>query len=231
MSRTPVLLAWSSGKDSAWALHELRRSSDLEVVGLLTTLSAPYERVSMHAVRRDVLAAQAEAVGLPLLPVEIPAPCSADEYETVMSHAMARARAEGIAGVAFGDLHLADVRAYRERQLARIGMSALFPLWRRPTRALAEETIAAGLRAWITCVDPRKMSRADAGAAFDEDLLGRLPGHVDPCGENGEFHTFAWDGPMFRRPVPVERGPTVERDGFVFADFSLASASPLEHVS
>jgi uncharacterized protein (TIGR00290 family) len=231
MSRTKVLLAWSSGKDSAWALHALRRSSELDVVGLLTTISAPYARVSMHAVRREVLEAQATAVGLPLLPVEIPAPCSGEEYEKAMRRAMERARAEGISGVAFGDLHLSDVRTYRERQLGRIGMSAFFPLWGSATRALAEEMIAARLSAWVTCVDPRVMARAEAGAAFDRDFIGRLPENVDPCGEYGEFHTFVWDGPMFRRAVPVERGRAVERDGFVFADLRLASADRLERVS
>ncbi|MBN2369675.1 MAG: adenine nucleotide alpha hydrolase [Vicinamibacteria bacterium] len=231
MSRTPILLAWSSGKDSAWALHTLRRSSDLEVVGLLTTVSSPYARVSMHAVRFDVLEAQADAVGLPLLPVEIPAPCSGDEYEKAMSRSMERARAEGVAGVAFGDLHLADVKTYRERQLARVDLLAFFPLWGRAPRALAEEMIASGLRAWITCVDPRVMTRADAGAAFDRNFLDRMHGDVDYCGENGEFHTFVWDGPMFRRSVPVARGPVVERDGFVFADLLLAGTRRLERVS
>ena len=219
MSRKPrVLLAWSSGKDSAMSLHVLRQEGEVEVVGLLTTLNQAFDRVAMHAVRRALLLAQAEAAGLPLVVVPIPWPCPNDAYEAAMSAALDEARADGVEGVAFGDLFLEDIRRYREEKLAGTGLRPIFPLWQRPTRALAEEMIAGGLRARITCIDPRVLPPTFAGRAFDADLLADLPGSVDPCGENGEFHTFAWDGPMFRHPIPIELGEVVERDGFVFAD-------------
>jgi uncharacterized protein (TIGR00290 family) len=211
-------MAWSSGKDSAWALHTLRRSPDVDVVGLLTTVNAQHERVAMHAVRRTLLEAQAAAVGLPLTVVEIPWPCSNEEYVEAMGRAMTAARANDIAAVAFGDLYLEDVRRYREQQLKGTGITPLFPLWLRPTAALAREMIASGLRATLTCVDPRAVPAALAGRSFDAALLAELPATADPCGENGEFHTFAWDGPMFAHRVPVRFGETVTRDGFVFAD-------------
>jgi uncharacterized protein (TIGR00290 family) len=185
---------------------------------LLTTVNATHGRVAMHAVRRELLALQAEAVGLPLRTVELPHPCSNDDYEAAVARALAGVAAEGIAGIAFGELFLADVRAYRERQVRALGLQSVFPLWGRDTSQLAGEMVRSGLRAQLTCVDPRACPREFAGAAFDEDLLRDLPEEVDRCGENGEFHTFAWDGPMFERPVPVRRGPVVERDGFVFAD-------------
>jgi uncharacterized protein (TIGR00290 family) len=218
MSRRKILLAWSSGKDSAWSLHVLRRRHDVDVVGLLTTLNQVHDRVAMHAVRRTLLQAQAEAAGLPLSIVRIPSPCSNAEYEAAMSAALDAARAGGVQGVAFGDLFLEDIRRYRERQMAPTGLELFFPLWQRPTAALAREMIAAGLRAHLTCVDPRVLPSAFAGRAFDASLLADLPPGVDPCGENGEFHTFAWDGPMFRHPVRITPGEVVERDGFVFAD-------------
>jgi uncharacterized protein (TIGR00290 family) len=214
----PVLLAWSSGKDSAWSLHVLRQRTDVQVVGLLSTLSEAHDRVAMHAVRRTLLEAQSRAAGLPLTLVRIPSPCSNAEYEAAMGQAVASARAAGVRGVAFGDLFLDDVRRYRERQMAACGLEPVFPLWRRPTGALAREMLAGGLRARLTCVDPRVLAPDFAGRAFDASLLADLPPGVDPCGENGEFHTFAWDGPMFREPVPVRGGEVVERDGFVFAD-------------
>jgi uncharacterized protein (TIGR00290 family) len=222
--RARLLLAWSSGKDSAWSLHVLRQDPSVEVVGLLTTVTEAYDRVAMHAVRRALLEAQAEAAGLPLVPVTIPSPCPNEVYEAAMAAAIADARARGVTGIAFGDLFLEDIRRYRERQMSGTGLSLHFPLWRRPTAALAEEMIRGGLRARLTCVDPRVMPAELAGAAFDRDLLARLPPGVDPCGENGEFHTFAWDGPMLRRPVPVRPGEVVARDGFVFADFLPAEA-------
>jgi uncharacterized protein (TIGR00290 family) len=225
MSRVPTLVAWSSGKDSAWALDALRRSSDTEVVGLLTTVSAPHQRVSMHAVRRALLEAQAEAVDLPLRVVELPAPCSDADYQVLMAHAMERAHADGVRAVAFGDLFLADVRRYRERQLAGTGIAPLFPLWGQPTWALAESMLAAGLRAFVTCVDPVKLPADVAGRPYDRALLATLPPSADPCGERGEFHTFVWDGPAFRRPVPVRVGEVVRRDGFVFADLVPESTS------
>ena len=223
-SRAPILLAWSSGKDSAWSLHALRQDPSVEVVGLLTTINETYDRVAMHAVRRALLEAQAEAAGLPLVIVRIPSPCPNETYEAAMAAAIGQARAR-ITGIAFGDLFLEDVRRYREKQMSGTGLRLHFPLWGRPTPALADEMIGGGLQARLTCVDPRVLPAGFAGAAFDRALLARLPAGVDPCGENGEFHTFAWDGPMFRRPVPVRSGDVVTRDGFVFADLLPAEAA------
>ena len=213
-----VLLAWSSGKDSAYSLHVLRQRDDVEVVGLLTTVNRAYDRVAMHAVRRTLLEAQAEAAGLPLHVAEIPSPCPNEVYEQAMAEALAQAIARGVSGVAFGDLFLEDVRRYREERMKQTGLQLLFPLWGRPTRLLAEEMIASGVKARLTCVDPRKLDRSFAGREFGDELLRDLPPGVDPCGEYGEFHSFAWDGPMFRRPLGVKGGEVVERDGFVFAD-------------
>lgn len=212
-----VLLAWSSGKDSAFALHALR-AQGVEVVGLLTTVNELYDRVAMHAVRLALLEAQAAAVGLPLTIARIPSPCPNEIYERVMAEALAEARACGVTAVAFGDLFLEDVRRYREERMAGTGLRSLFPLWGRPTPELAREMLASGQRAVLTCVDPRALPPTLAGRAFDEALLDDLPASVDPCGERGEFHTFAWDGPAFRHPVPVRVGEVVEREGFVFAD-------------
>jgi uncharacterized protein (TIGR00290 family) len=223
VSPLPVLLAWSSGKDSAWTLHVLRQRSDVEVVGLLTTLNEVHDRVAMHAVRRELLEAQARASGLPLTLVRIPSPCSNARYEEAMAAALDEARGAGIGGVAFGDLFLEDVRRYRERQMAGRGLELLFPLWHRPTAVLADDMLTGGLRATLTCVDPRVLPASFAGRPFDRFLLAELPPQVDPCGENGEFHTFAWDGPMFRHPIRVSTGEVVERDGFVFADLVPAS--------
>ena len=217
-SRRRILLSWSSGKDSAWALHELRRAGDVEVVGLLSTLSEPYDRVAMHAVRRSLLDAQARAAGLPLWPVTLPSPCSNEAYEAAMGAALARARAEGVEAIAFGDLFLEDVRRYREEKLAPTGIDPLFPLWGRPTAALAQEMLAAGVVAHLTCVDPRQVPGALAGRRWDAALLAELPPTADPCGERGEFHTFVSAGPMFAAPLGVRTGEIVERDGFVFAD-------------
>jgi uncharacterized protein (TIGR00290 family) len=216
--RRRILLSWSSGKDSAWALHELRRAGDVEVVGLLSTLSEPYDRVAMHAVRRSLLDAQARAAGLPLWPVTLPSPCSNEAYEAAMGAALVRARAEGVEAIAFGDLFLEDVRRYREEKLAPTGIHPLFPLWGRPTAALAQEMLAAGVVAHLTCVDPRQIPGALAGRRWDAALLAELPPTADPCGERGEFHTFVSAGPMFAAPLGVRTGEIVERDGFVFAD-------------
>ncbi len=221
--RARVLLSWSSGKDSAWALHHLRRRADVEVVGLLTTVNRVHDRVAMHAVRTELLRAQAAAAGLPLWEVAIPSPCSNAEYEAAMDEAMARARGDGIRTVAFGDLFLEDIRAYREEKLRAASMTPLFPLWGLPTPALARDMIAGGLRARLTCVDPRHLDASFAGREFDASLLADLPAGVDPCGERGEFHTFAFDGPMFRAPVRVAAGEVVHRDGFVFADLLPAA--------
>ena len=213
-----MLLAWSSGKDSAFSLHVLRAMEDVEVVGLLTTVNETHDRVAMHAVRRSLLEAQAEAAGVPLMIVRIPEACTNAAYEAAMGAALEEATARGVRGVAFGDLFLEDIRRYRERQMAGTGLRLLFPLWGRPTAGLAREMLRAGLRARITCVDPRALDGSFAGREFDRELLDDLPPGVDPCGENGEFHTFAWDGPMFAHPVRVRGGEVVERDGFVFAD-------------
>ena len=223
LSSTPVkprvLLSWSSGKDAAWVLHMLRQAWDVEVVGLLTTLSADGDRVAMHAVRRTLLEAQVRAAGLPLLAVPLPWPCSNAEYEEATARALGEARERwGVTHVAFGDLFLEDVRAYRERQMTQVGLTPLFPLWGLPTRALARDMIAGGLEARLTCIDPRRLPESLAGRAFDAALLEALPPDVDPCGEAGEFHTFAFAGPMFSHPVPTTLGEVVARDGFVFAD-------------
>lgn len=218
-----VLLAWSSGKDSAWALHVLRRQREVEVSGLLTTVNETHGRVAMHAVRRELLERQAQAVGLPLTVVPIPSPCPNELYEAAMAGALASARNAGVEGVAFGDLFLEDVRRYREERMAGTGLACLFPLWGRPTAELAQEMIDGGLRAWLTCIDPRRLPSRFAGRAFDAALLAELPPGVDPCGENGEFHSFAWDGPMLREPIEVRPGEVVERDGFVFADLLPAA--------
>jgi len=220
---TKCLISWSSGKDSAWMVHVLRQRGDIELAGLLTTVNQAAERVAMHAVRVDVLRAQADALGLPLWTIPIPSPCPNEVYERAMGAAVARAVAEGFNHVAFGDLFLEDVRRYREERLAGTGLTPLFPLFGTDTPALAREMIGAGLRARITCLNPQVIDRALAGREFDGALLAELPPTVDPCGERGEFHTFAYDGPMFRHPVPIETGVTVERDGFVFTDVTLES--------
>jgi uncharacterized protein (TIGR00290 family) len=218
-------LAWSSGKDSAWSLHTVRQSGEADVVALLTTVNRTFQRVAMHAVRESLLERQAAEAGLPLVKVPIPSPCPNEVYEQAMSEAMERARAEGVYHVVFGDLFLEDIRAYRRKQLESCRMTPVFPLWGKDTRRLAEEMLAGGLGAHLTCVDPRKLDRSFAGRRFDAELLGSLPPGVDPCGENGEFHTCVYAGPMFRQPIPVVRGDVVERDGFVFADLLPQSAA------
>lgn len=214
-----VLLAWSSGKDSAWALHVLRCNADIEVCGLLTTVNSEFDRVAMHGTRRTVLEAQAAAAGLPLWVVPLPWPCSNDIYEQRMAEACARAVAERVDAIAFGDLFLADVRAYRERQLAPTGLEPLFPLWEIPTDRLAREMMDGGLRARLSCVDTKQISGEFAGREFDAILLRDLPGSADPCGERGEFHTCVYAGPMFNAPLALETGEIVNRAGFMFADF------------
>jgi uncharacterized protein (TIGR00290 family) len=213
-----VMLSWSSGKDSAWALHVLRQSSEYEVIGLLTTMNGAVDRVAMHAVRRSLLEAQAAAAGLPLTTIALPSPCSNEEYETLMATACRQILARGIAAVAFGDLFLADVREYRERQLAGSGLTPLFPLWQCPTEHLARQMIGAGLRARLTCINPRKLSSTFVAREFDSALLAQLPADVDPCGERGEFHTFCYAGPMFRSCISIQSAEIVKREGYVFAD-------------
>ena len=220
--RVKTLLSWSSGKDSAWTLDSLRRDDRCELVGLATTINEAAGRVAMHAVRTELLRAQAAAARLALWEVPIPSPCSNEQYQCAMGALIARAEAEGVEQMAFGDLFLEDVRAYREHQLAATRLVPLFPLWGRPTAVLAREMIDGGLRASITCVDPRQIDRTFAGREFDAALLAALPPTADPCGERGEFHTFAYAGPMFAAPVAFTRGEVVERDGFVFADLLVA---------
>jgi uncharacterized protein (TIGR00290 family) len=211
-------MSWSSGKDSALALHRARQDPSLDVMGLLCTVNAAADRVAMHAVRRELLLAQADRLGLPVHVVELPWPCPNTEYERLMASALDTAVGEGVSRMVFGDLFLADVRAYRETALAGTGITGAFPLWSEPTAALAEEMIDAGIRAVLTCVDPAQLPAAFAGRAFDRTLLADLPAGVDRCGERGEFHTFVWDGPGFSAPIPVTVGETVTRDGFVFTD-------------
>jgi uncharacterized protein (TIGR00290 family) len=224
MSKPRAWVCWSSGKDSAWALHVARQQDEFEIVGLLTTITQSYNRVSMHGVRDEIVAAQADAVGLPLRRVLIPSPCSNAVYEAAMAQAVDEARRSGVTEMIFGDLFLEDVRAYRQRQLAGSGVAPRFPLWNMPTRPLAEEMIRAGVVAWVTCLDPTKVPGDLAGSKFDLGFLARLPAHVDPCAEQGEFHTCVTDGPMFRRPIAVEVGQTVRRDGFVFTDLQFPCA-------
>jgi uncharacterized protein (TIGR00290 family) len=217
------LVSWSSGKDSAWMVHVLRRQPDVQMAGLLTTINESAQRVAMHAVRVDVLQAQADALGLPLWPIPIPSPCPNEVYERAMADAVKRAVGEGFTHVAFGDLFLEDVRRYREDRLAGTGLTPLFPLFGADTAALARDMIAGGLRARITCLNPKVLDPTFAGREFDAALLADLPASVDPCGERGEFHTCSYDGPMFSHPVPIETGITVERDGYIFTDLTIAN--------
>jgi uncharacterized protein (TIGR00290 family) len=219
-----TILSWSSGKDSAWSLQVLRSDPRYEVVALLTTITRQFDRVAMHGVRRELLEAQAAAAALPLWKLEIPTPCSNEDYDAVMRAAVVRAVAEQIECIAFGDLFLEDIRRYREDRLAGSGLEPVFPLWQKPTDALAREMIDGGLRARISCVDPRALTADFAGREFDAVLLRDLPAAVDPCGERGEFHTFAYAGPMFEHAIAIETGETVERDGFVFTDLLAATA-------
>ncbi len=225
-----VLLSWSSGKDSAWALHVLRQQPGVEIVGLLTTLNSEFNRVAMHSTRRSVVEAQAAAAQLPLWIIPLPWPCSNAVYEERMAEACARAVRERVDAIAFGDLFLRDVRAYREKQLAPTGLEPLFPLWEIPTNQLARDMIDAGLRAKLVCVDPRQLDPTFAGRDFDAQFLHDLPDGVDPCGERGEFHTCVYAGPMFSAPIPLEAGEIVTRDGFVFADFLPALSAPAPRV-
>jgi uncharacterized protein (TIGR00290 family) len=212
-----TLLAWSSGKDSAWSLHLLQRQG-VRVDALLTTINAAADRVAMHGVRRELAEAQAEAAGIPLWGIPLPWPCSNDDYEARMADACRRAVAEGFDTIAFGDLFLRDIRGYREKQLAGSGLTPIFPLWDLPTPALARDMIAGGLRARLSCVDSRQLDASFSGREFDAALLADLPPAVDPCGENGEFHTFVFDGPMFRAPIGVETGEIRDVNGFIYSD-------------
>jgi uncharacterized protein (TIGR00290 family) len=221
-----TLLAWSSGKDSAWSLHVLRQSG-IRVAALLTTINQAADRVAMHGVRRELLEAQAEALEIPVWGIPLPWPCTNDDYEARMADACRRAVAEGFDTIAFGDLFLREIRAYRETQLAGSGLAPLFPLWELPTAQLARDMIAGGLRARLSCVDSRQLDPAFAGREFDSALLADLPPGIDPCGENGEFHSFVYDGPMFRAPVAIETGEIRDVNGFVYADLTPCPVSSL----
>jgi len=219
---TPVWLFWSSGKDSAWSLRTLAADSAWRVTALVSTLTEAFRRVSMHGTPEAVLAAQATAADLPLERMLLPYPCPNEAYEAAFANIAERARAAGVRHVAFGDLHLSDVRAYRERVCADVGLTPVFPIWGRETHALAREMTAHGLKATIVCLDPSRLDRGFAGRDFDARFLEDLPAEVDPCGENGEFHTCVHAGPMFSRPLQLATGETVERDGFLFTDIQLA---------
>lgn len=225
MDKQRVMVSWSSGKDSAWALHLLRRRPDVEVVGLFTTVNQAFQRVAMHAVRMTLLEQQADSAGLPLHIIPIPQPCSNHEYAAAMGRFIDTARQLDVQYMAFGDLYLQDVRDYREHNLRHTGITPLFPLWGVDTRTLSRDMLDGGLRARITCVDPRHLSEDFAGREYDRRFLRDLPDGVDPCGENGEFHSFAYDGPVFRTPIDTTRGETLARDGFVFSDLLPAHAA------
>jgi uncharacterized protein (TIGR00290 family) len=228
-----VLLSWSSGKDSAWTLHVLRQQPEIEVCGLLTTINSHFQCVAMHGTRHELLKLQAAVAGLPLWEIPLPWPCSNEIYEQAMAGACKQAIGAGVSAIAFGDLFLEDVRKYRESRLRGTGLDPLFPLWGRNTRELVGETIDGGLRSRIVCLNPSKISPDFAGLDLDHELLRQLPETVDPCGENGEFHTFTYAGPMFREPIPIKSGECVTRDGFVFADviplMETPGRSPLRH--
>ena len=216
--RPKALIAWSSGKDSAWALHKVREAASIDVVGALTTMTDPFGRVSMHGVREEVLAAQLAAAGLASVPVRIPYPCPNEAYEAAMLDAITRTKREGVSHIIFGDLFLQDVRAYREQRLRPTGIEPVFPLWEQPTAPLARSMMAGGLQGTLVCVDLKILPATFAGRAFDAALLAELPRSVDPCGENGEFHTCVTAGPMFAHPIRVRAGEVAEHDGFAFAD-------------
>jgi len=217
-ARQPILFCWSGGKDSAMALHKLRQRKDLDVTVLLTTVTEGYERISMHGVRRELLERQAASIGLPLHEVRIPPQCVNPIYEARMEEALRLHYDQGVRTVAFGDIFLEDLRAYREKNLARVGMTALFPIWKRDTRELIREFHAARFRSIAVCVDPKVLDRSFAGRELEEAFFRDLPPAVDPCGENGEFHTFVFDGPIFTTPILVRTGEVVERESFVYCD-------------
>jgi uncharacterized protein (TIGR00290 family) len=216
-----ALISWSSGKDSAFALHEVRRAGEFDVVGALTTVTETFARVSIHGVRQEILRAQCDAAGLPQTIVPIPYPCPNEIYEARIGEAVATAVREGVTHMIFGDLYLANIRAYREQKLAGTGITPVFPLWERPTAALARAMIASGLEAWLATVDLKKLPAAFAGRKFDAQLLADLPDGIDPCGENGEFHTCVVAGPMFSKRLEVTAGERVERDGYAYCDLVL----------
>jgi uncharacterized protein (TIGR00290 family) len=217
-AKKKVLLSWSSGKDSAWTLHVLRQQGVYEIAGLVATINSAFDRVAMHSTRRALVEMQAAAAGLPLIAVPLPWPCSNADYESAMKKVCDQATADGVSAIAFGDLFLADIRAYREQQLKDTGLEPLFPLWQFPTDELARTMVRSGLQAKLVCVDPKQLAPEFAGRDFDEKLLADLPPGIDPCGENGEFHTCVYAGPMFDREIPVVTGERVQRDGFWYCD-------------
>ena len=219
--RPKAILSWSSGKDSAMALCRILGRKEYEISCLLTTVTDQFHRVSMHGVREELLDLQAQSLGIHLEKVMIPYPCPNQVYEEKMAGVLSAWKLKGVTHVIFGDLFLKDIREYREEKLSQIGIEPVFPLWLENTAMLAKELIQVGFRAVITCVDPKKLDRSYAGRQFNESFLENLPAGIDPCGENGEFHTFAYDGPIFRNPIPVRGGEVVERDGFWFADLTL----------
>jgi uncharacterized protein (TIGR00290 family) len=220
----PVLFCWSGGKDSAMALHALLQRPDVRIAALLTTVTETYDRISMHGVRRELLVQQAESIGLPLHEVRIPPQCVNPIYEARMEEALRAHNDAGVRTIAFGDIFLEDLRAYREKNLARIGMTALFPIWKRDTRELIRHFHSVGFRALAACVDPKVLDRSFAGRELDEQFFRDLPHNVDPCGENGEFHTFVFDGPIFRNPIPIRAGEVLERDSFIYCDLLPTAA-------
>ena len=223
-----VLLSWSSGKDSAWTLHVLRQRGDCEIVGLLTTINSEFDRVAMHGTRRSVLEAQARVADIPLWAIPLPWPCSNEIYEQRMREACDRAISEKVDAIAFGDLFLQDVRSYREKQLAGTRLEPLFPLWHIPTALLAREMLSGGLRAKLTCVDTKQLGASFVGRDFNSQLLAEFPATIDPCGERGEFHTCVYAGPMFTKPLHLEKGETLMRDEFAYADFLLSGDEALK---
>ncbi len=226
-----TLLSWSSGKDSAWALHTLRKDPEIDILGLFTVANETYGRVSMHATRLELLQRQADAVGLPLHVINIPHPCSNEQCDAIMRSFIHKSLANGIECMAFGDLFLQDVRKYREDQLHGTGITPIFPLWDIPTGTLAEQMLSSGVEAYISCVDPKKVPATVAGRLWSNTLLNELPANVDPCGENGEFHTVVIGGPFFRSPIRVYVGETVEREGFIFADIIPVNEKNVEQRS
>ena len=214
----PILFCWSGGKDSAMALHALQQSPDVQIVALLTTITETYDRISMHGVRRELLLRQVESIGIPIHEVRIPPQCVNPIYEQRMEEALRIHYVQGVRSVAFGDIFLEDLRAYRERNLARIGMTAIFPIWKRDTRELIRHFHTHKFRAITACIDPKILPHTFAGRELDDNFFRDLPPQADPCGENGEFHTFAFDGPIFRHAIPFRAGEVVERDAFVFCD-------------
>jgi len=224
LSKPKALISWSSGKDSAFALHEIRQAGEFDVVGAVTTVTKTFNRVSIHGVRQEILLAQLQAARLPPQIVPIPYPCPNEIYEARMGEAVARAVKDGITHMIFGDLYLADIRAYREQKLAGTGITPVFPLWERPTPALAQAMIASGIEAYLATVDLKKLPAEFAGRKFDDQLLADLPNGVDPCGENGEFHTCVVAGPMFSHALAVTPGERVERDGYAYCDLVMNDA-------